>query len=403
MASRNGHSPARKIYLMNRSLLSTLACGLFLAASPGQTAAQSFNVDFGDPMSAAGPALISAPGAAGQTGVWNHLGASVNWSGLLNDLMGNPTPVFLSLSTFTGVNDFEDDNPLTTSNEETVLDDLIDIDDLTIFINNLENGTYEVTTYAWAPDAPVGNFTNVLVSPSPFDPSVDVGGADWTGSYVEGEQYARHRVRVQSGAISIALSPLVGSFGSCNGLQIVKLADEFTSSCDGDAGPLAACTPCPCLNNAAPGTSGGCVNSAGLSSELIGWGVPSVMDDSVNFSATGAQPNSFAILVSGASIAPTNPSNPCFGTPSGIQSITLDGLRCAVLSLRRHGTRTSDGLGQVNPGWGVVAGPSGGLAANGGFVAGETRHFQLFYRDDPTLGCGTGLNTSQVVTVDWLP
>ena len=44
-------------------------------------------------------------------------------------------------------------------------------------------------------------------------------------------------------------------------------------------------------------------------------------------------------------------------------------------------------------------GPAGGLIANGGFTAGQTRHFALTYRDFDTLVCSTGLNTTNGIEV----
>ena len=55
-------------------------------------------------------------------------------------------------------------------------------------------------------------------------------------------------------------------------------------------------------------------------------------------------------------------------------------------------------VGLTNNGWGGASGPPTGILTQAGFVAGQTRHFQVFYRADDTLGCQTGQNTSQAVT-----
>ena len=44
-----------------------------------------------------------------------------------------------------------------------------------------------------------------------------------------------------------------------------------------------------------------------------------------------------------------------------------------------------------------------GLVASGGFVAGQTRHFQSIYRDSVDQVCGTGQNTTNAVSVTFEP
>ena len=99
-------------------------------------------------------------------------------------------------------------------------------------------------------------------------------------------------------------------------------------------------------------------------------------------------------------------ANPCFGLNSGIQSVSFDGLRCAVGNTRRHGGRSADANGHVgftNNGWGPPNAPMAGFAAQSGFVAGQTRHWQVIHREDDTAGCLRGLNTSQAVSVTFAP
>ena len=91
-------------------------------------------------------------------------------------------------------------------------------------------------------------------------------------------------------------------------------------------------------------------------------------------------------------------ANPCFGLNSGVQSVNLDGLRCAVQNVLRHGVRPSNGSGEIGVttnGWGMP----NGFFNFGAFTAGTTKHFQIIHRDNAMLGCGTGQNTSQAITV----
>ena len=166
------------------------------------------------------------------------------------------------------------------------------------------------------------------------------------------------------------------------------------------------CALCPCGNDPSPGQNG-CLNSAGSSAQLVGSGAASVSGDTLRFEAHGLTPSTFSVLLSGARRAPTNPAHPCFGiADGGLLSPLYDGMRCIAQGILRHGGRPSDGSGDVgttNNGWGPPSGPPGGLIANAGLAAGQTRHFQLVYRDFQALSCMTGLNTTNGVSVSILP
>ncbi len=179
-----------------------------------------------------------------------------------------------------------------------------------------------------------------------------------------------------------------------------------TRFCAGDGGVAPGCTPCPCLNEAPPGTDGGCLNSAARSARLAARGSASVLVDALRFEAFGTTSSSFAVLVSAANRLPANAANPCFGLDSGLASPDLDGLRCVGGALQRHGTRPTNAAGEVGVttnGWGPPSGPAGGIAAQGGFVAGQTRAFQCFYRENAAFGCGRGQNTSDAIDVLFTP
>ncbi|MEM7516029.1 MAG: FG-GAP repeat protein, partial [Planctomycetota bacterium] len=190
--------------------------------------------------------------------------------------------------------------------------------------------------------------------------------------------------------------------GSAYHFDLVDPLSEFFSFCFGDGGDGTGCTACPCGNDAPSGSGGGCLNEAGQSARLLLSGSASVGADTLRFTLENANPSTFAILFSGASRAPANAANPCFGADSGVTSPALNGLRCAVQQVLRHGTRPTDSAGAVGlttAGWGAPNGPPGGLLASGGFVAGQTRHFQVIYRETPTATCTTNQNTSPGVTV----
>ena len=187
--------------------------------------------------------------------------------------------------------------------------------------------------------------------------------------------------------------------------------------CAGDGGDQAGCTDCPCGANAPVGTVSGCAHAA--SGFFAGRGARLFADVSpapfsrLEFRLEDAPPGGFAILVSGPSAAPSGVgANPCPVGSGLAQPATVDGLRCITSfgtgGIVRHGVRQVDAAGAIdangvppeevwqdrNAGvanWGVPAG------------AGLTRHFQAFVRQNPGAGCGTGLTTTQGVTVSYLP
>ena len=187
---------------------------------------------------------------------------------------------------------------------------------------------------------------------------------------------------------------------------------EYPNLCNGDGGDGIGCTNCPCSNNAAAGTIGGCLNSASTSAKLVASGsasvsLPSLSTFDLRFGLCSAPPAAFAVLTSGDAVATQNTSNPCFGMDSGIQSSLFDGLRCAIQNIRRHGGRPANSNGDVgidtNP-WGGEGGPNAGIAqASAGFASGQTRFFQVVHREQATLSCMTGLNTSQAIEITFEP
>jgi hypothetical protein len=188
----------------------------------------------------------------------------------------------------------------------------------------------------------------------------------------------------------------------------------FPDHCNGDGGDQMGCTNCPCMNNAPMGSIGGCLNSSGAGTRLSATGDASVSlpagdTTDLRFTLEQAPGGAFSVLLSGAGLAPLNPANPCFGMGSGAQAADRDGLRCAVQGTLRHGGRSANAVGEVMDSagpsrvWGGEAQPNAGIAGQAGFLAGQTRFFQVTHREDPTLVCMRGLNTSQAVEVVFTP
>lgn len=170
-------------------------------------------------------------------------------------------------------------------------------------------------------------------------------------------------------------------------------ASNFEEGCYGDG----AGTACPCGNNdAANPATGGCLNGNGTGAVLSTNGDASAGSNSLQFSVTGASLNTFAVLVSGDN---------ALGGGNGIIGLPVkDGLRCVGGNSLRHGTRGLDGTGANPDPFGSFTGPAGGIIGGAGFAAGQTRHFQVRYREDPMTGpCGSDQNTSQRISVTFKP
>lgn len=152
----------------------------------------------------------------------------------------------------------------------------------------------------------------------------------------------------------------------------------FESYCHCDGSGVSA----PCANTG--GSGEGCANSTGSGARLTGSGSSSVAADDLGFRASGMVPGQPALLFSGLS-APNGGLGVFFG----------DGLRCAGNSVRRLAVSFigSSGIAQWPP----------SLATAGGWAAGDTRHFQGWYRDPFMSPCGSGFNLTQGVRITFQP
>lgn len=145
--------------------------------------------------------------------------------------------------------------------------------------------------------------------------------------------------------------------------------------------PYCPGTACPCGNN---DSAAGCANSTGTGGLLDFSGTGSVAADDLTMVGTNLLPGKSALLFVGDN-AVNGGSGNLFG----------DGLRCAGGGVQRLGIRVPDASG--NASWGS------GLAGTYGFVAGETKRFQIWYRDIPGSPCGTDFNLSNGLEVIWQP
>ena len=176
-----------------------------------------------------------------------------------------------------------------------------------------------------------------------------------------------------SGAYALIPSPMVDGL-----LRLDFEVDAVTSVCFGDG----AGQNCPC-GNTSPG-AGGCSNSTGIGGTMAFGGVPSVSSDTLSFVTTGLPASTPGLYFQGV----TNLNG-------GLGNLFGDGLRCAGGQLIRfHVVFASMGQSDY-PGAGDPA-----ISVAGGVAAGDTRTYQLWYRD-PSGPCGSGFNVSQALVVDW--
>lgn len=175
-------------------------------------------------------------------------------------------------------------------------------------------------------------------------------------------------------------SDLIGNQGFGLMVDNIRITHYFAgvTFCMGD-GTAGAC---PCANFGGPGE--GCAHSGGMGALLEGSGSASVSGNLLAFHAQQLKPGQPALLFQG-----NNEVN------GGLGMIFGDGLRCAGGSVVRLGVQAADASGGAS--WGP------GLAAAAGWSAGQTRSFQVWFRDPLGLPCGSNFNLSNGVTTLMAP
>jgi hypothetical protein len=280
------------------SLLGTGLAFAVIAVFSTPSTAQGVNMDCGTFNAA--PSNAYAAGG-GQAGKWNHLtsGASLP----LVDLNGNATAASV---TSTGLNwGFGFNNANTTGDDELLLDAGHDGASNYNF-SGLANGDYDVYTYAWAPDNRLSYLTSVGVTGSP-DPVQTVGGALWSGTHVQGQTYAKHRITVTSGAIAVVCN-VVSGFATVNGFQIV---------------PVNTC-PLPTTYCTAK------VNSLGCTPTIGSTGIPSATAGS-------------GFTVTGSNVINNKPGILFYGTTGQAAIPFQGGTLCVASPIKRSGALNSGG------------------------------------------------------------
>jgi len=157
--------------------------------------------------------------------------------------------------------------------------------------------------------------------------------------------------------------------GFISGYFVEYEGSSSTVFCHGDGSG----TSCPCANSGSNGE--GCANGSGSGAMLRSTGSSSV--GTADLVLTGAQ-----LIASqpGLYFQGNNAINSSLGNPFG------DGLRCVGGGVVRLQVRFADSSGNSQT--------SVNIPATGGIAAGDTKRFQIWYRDPITTSCGAGFNLS---------
>lgn len=137
---------------------------------------------------------------------------------------------------------------------------------------------------------------------------------------------------------------------------------------------------CPCGNEAA-NVGAGCANGTGVGALLAGEGEASVAQDSLVLTASALVPAQAGVYFQG-DVALGGGE----GVPFG------GGLRCAGGHVVRLETRVADAAGASHT--------TLPIAAAGAVQPGDTRYYQLYYRD-PAASCGASFNATNGLAVFW--
>jgi hypothetical protein len=159
-----------------------------------------------------------------------------------------------------------------------------------------------------------------------------------------------------------------GTTGNVTITQTAAPTGPGTSYCAGDGSG----TACPIANG---GAGEGCANSTGSGAVLSASGSDSASTDDLVLSATNLPDGEFGLYFQG-----NNAVNGGAGITFG------DGLRCAGFEAQRLELTTSAGGASAT---------SASIVTKGLVNAGDTKYYQLWYRD------GASVNTSNGLEINW--
>ncbi len=153
-----------------------------------------------------------------------------------------------------------------------------------------------------------------------------------------------------------------------------------TSFCAGDGSG----TACPCANESPAGQGRGCLHSLGTCGLLGATGTASVSNDTVVLQGS-SMPNASALYFQGTAQ---------LGAGGGV--VFGDGLRCVGGSIVRLGTKTNAGGSSQYPAAGDAS-----VSVKGGVVAGDVRHYQVWFRNAASFCTAATFNLTNGYSITW--
>ena len=162
------------------------------------------------------------------------------------------------------------------------------------------------------------------------------------------------------------------------GAKVMGGAVVGATYCTGDGSSIV----CPCGNPG--GSDSGCANGTGSGAALSSTGTNSVGAADFSLIATHLVPNEPGLYFQGNN-ATANGAGLHFG----------DGIRCAGGGVIRLQTRFADANGESHT--------SANIITLGGVAVGDTKRYQLWYRDPALSPCGAQFNLSNGYEVTWTP
>ena len=256
-----------------------------------------------------------------------------------------------------------------------------------------------------APDAHTGDRFGGVLALGADGLLIGAAAHSVDGAAAAGAVYLLERSGAQlshSGLLSAADASANAHFGSSLALDGDSLF--VGAPFDGEAGPLSGaayvfertplasaycfCARAPVCGNA--DADAGCANSSGAGALLVASGSARVANDDLVLQALDLPARAVGLLYMGAGT---------IHLPLG------DGLRCVDwggVGIFRFAVERADELGRLAQGPGLVGAARERFGAQGEIVAGQTWHFQCWYRD-PAGPCSSGHNQSNALAVRFLP
>jgi hypothetical protein len=166
-----------------------------------------------------------------------------------------------------------------------------------------------------------------------------------------------------------------------NGIQLEREV-PVVAFCFGDGQG----TPCPCGNDAAPGSGTGCLSSLGVGALLGATGSASVSADTLVLQGS-AMPNASALYFQGT-----------LQVGGGQGTLFGDGLRCAGGAVLRLGTQTNVLGASHYPEVGDDP-----ISIRGAVVPGAVHTYQVWYRNAASFCTAAAFNLTNGVQAVWGP